>query len=147
MASPSPVPFPSLLVVKNGLKILARTSAGIPVPVSPIRIITLFPEALFEVDTVNSPPSGMASFALFARLRRICSICDSIAFILTPSHPVSRSITTSSGKTSEIISETFLTMRSISMILNSCSLFLLYPRRPCVSDLPDSASSTSLSAR
>ena len=33
---PSPVPSPTGLVVKNGSKIFARTSAGMPGPVSPI---------------------------------------------------------------------------------------------------------------
>ena len=38
MVSPSPVPWPVGLVVKNGLKIFSMTSGGMPLPLSLTRI-------------------------------------------------------------------------------------------------------------
>ena len=43
MDRPSPVPSPAGLVVKKGLNIFSFTSAGMPVPLSRIRISTLLP--------------------------------------------------------------------------------------------------------
>ena len=40
MLSPSPVPLPGSLVVKNGSNTAAMTSGGMPVPVSLTSIIT-----------------------------------------------------------------------------------------------------------
>src|SRR5271165_1378895 len=80
MLSPSPVPLPASLVVKNGSKARAATSGGIPVPVSEISKPTKSPEfavcsgaplgcaALLKVRMRNSPPPGIASRALIARL-------------------------------------------------------------------------------
>ena len=40
MLKPSPVPLPTALVVKNGSKMRSTTSAGMPMPVSAISILT-----------------------------------------------------------------------------------------------------------
>jgi hypothetical protein len=48
------VPSPAGLVVKNGLKIFAFTSWGIPVPLSRIAISTLLPRSRVEALIVGS---------------------------------------------------------------------------------------------
>ena len=65
MASPRPVPCEPL-VVKNGSKILSRTSSGMPTPVSLTRSSTR-PSAL-RVSSVSVPPWGIASTAFRMRL-------------------------------------------------------------------------------
>jgi hypothetical protein len=52
--SPRPVPSPAGLVVKNGLKIFAFSSSGIPVPLSRIAISTLSPRSRVEALIVGS---------------------------------------------------------------------------------------------
>ena len=87
VARPSPVPFPVLLVVKNGSKILGRTSGAIPQPLSLTARQTNTPgrasgfrfaasPSSWQTDVlmVSCPPLGMASRALTTRFRRICSI-------------------------------------------------------------------------
>ena len=49
---PSPVPSPAGLVVKNGLNIFSFTSAGMPVPLSRMRISTVSPLWLHHADVV-----------------------------------------------------------------------------------------------
>ena len=75
VARPRPVPLPSGLVVKNGSKICACTSGDIPVPVSVTAMLDHEPvaSAMARVLIRNSPPRGMASRALIARLRSACS--------------------------------------------------------------------------
>src|SRR5580692_3423986 len=51
---PSPVPSPAGLVVKNGLNIFSLTSAGMPVPLSRIRISTVSPRLLVVALTTGS---------------------------------------------------------------------------------------------
>jgi len=88
VASPSPVPWPLGLVVKNGSEARAATSGGMPVPVSLTRRRTYRRGArpgfvlayarstsTFSVSSVSVPPSGIASRALTARLSRTCSSC------------------------------------------------------------------------
>src|SRR3954469_5602415 len=50
---PSPVPSPAGLVVKNGLKILSVSSAGMPVPLSRTRISTAPPISLVEARSTG----------------------------------------------------------------------------------------------
>src|SRR2546423_1240825 len=66
MESPSPVPSPAGLVVKNGLNIFSFTSRGIPVPLSRIRISTLAPRLLVVALSVGSKPSSPDSLRLVA---------------------------------------------------------------------------------
>ena len=70
--SPSPVPSPAGLVVKNGSKIRSRISGGIPTPVSrtsttarprpSVRVLT-------RISLRSVSPSGMACAALSSRFR------------------------------------------------------------------------------
>jgi hypothetical protein len=81
MLSPSPVPWPMGLVVKNGSNALAMTSPLIPVPVSVTQSDRYCPGGmscfraayasshLLAVSTVMRPPLGMASRALMHGLR------------------------------------------------------------------------------
>src|SRR6266550_1505745 len=76
--SPSPVPFPRF-VEKNGSKIRAMSSSGIPSPVSRTWIWTASrPKTSVSVPapacvaTVIVPPFGIESAALSRRLRRTC---------------------------------------------------------------------------
>ena len=63
MCSPSPVPTPCGLVVKNGSKILAAISGGMPGPVS----------AIADLDLVAQPPRADFEPALAVhRLRSRC---------------------------------------------------------------------------
>ncbi len=61
--SPSPVPSPAGLVVKNGLNIFSFTSGGMPVPLSRMRISTVSPRffvaALKRRLKVSSPVSDL----------------------------------------------------------------------------------------
>ena len=78
MASPSPVPLPSSLVVKNGSNTRARSSGGMPAPVSATSITTAGrPPGSSPGRTrgVSRPPSGMASAALVNRFRNTCRSC------------------------------------------------------------------------
>ena len=81
--SPSPVPRPGALVVKNGSKIRSRTSGGIPPPVSLTSITSHSVAAGWPGSRPTSsrrrdrrkrsaPPSGIASRALTARLVNTC---------------------------------------------------------------------------
>src|SRR5262249_55293109 len=54
MESPSPVPSPAGLVVKNGLNIFSFTSGGMPVPLSRIVISTRSPRFLVAAAMVGS---------------------------------------------------------------------------------------------
>jgi hypothetical protein len=71
---------------KKGSNTCARTSGFIPIPVSATRISTYGPRSAWSAserslgpklrsrtDTTSSPPCGMASRALIARLRRAAS--------------------------------------------------------------------------
>jgi hypothetical protein len=51
MDNPSPVPSPAGFVVKNGLKILAWMSGGMPIPLSRMRTSTL--SSRFRVAAFN----------------------------------------------------------------------------------------------
>ncbi|QEL16825.1 hypothetical protein PX52LOC_03798 [Limnoglobus roseus] len=86
VARPRPVPLPGPLVVKNGSKILACTSAVIPHPVSVTLSKTYAPACMFgwvaaypassstfRVSIVSRPPPGMASRAFTAKLITTCS--------------------------------------------------------------------------
>jgi hypothetical protein len=69
--SPRPVPTPTGLVVKNGVNSRARTSGGMPVPVSAISTTTC-PSGATPVVTVIvcvGVPLGIAWAALTTRLR------------------------------------------------------------------------------
>ena len=85
VASPSPVPLPTSLVVKNGSKTRAITSGGMPVPVSLTRRRTQRATpcssslSTASVATINCPPCGMASRALTARFNITCSIIEGSA--------------------------------------------------------------------
>src|SRR3990172_4421663 len=70
IASPSPVPLPTPLVVKKGSRTLARCSGGIPDPVSWTRISTC-PEVESAVIRTSPSPS-IASRALVTRFRITC---------------------------------------------------------------------------
>jgi hypothetical protein len=78
--SPSPVPLPNSLVVKNGSKIWSSTSGAMPVPVSATvsttygpgrasgsRRASASPSTRFTAVISSRPPSGMASRALTHR--------------------------------------------------------------------------------
>ena len=52
--SPRPVPSPAGFVVKNGSNILSRTSRGMPLPLSRMRISTLSPRFLVAASRVGS---------------------------------------------------------------------------------------------
>jgi hypothetical protein len=79
-AGPSPVPLPTSLVVKKGSKTRSRISGGIPQPVSVTDTSTYDPgkhpatapssRTTFRVSISSTPPSGMASRAFRAKLRR-----------------------------------------------------------------------------
>ena len=60
------MPLPTPLVVKNGSKACARTSADMPGPVSPISTTTPSPSA--RADTRSVPLPSIASTALSMRL-------------------------------------------------------------------------------
>ncbi len=92
VASPSPVPLPAPLVVKNGSKICVRVASSIPEPVSRTHRHTIGPPAMLGgsvlsgspaltsvVETVICPPSGIASRALMIRFMITCSICPGSA--------------------------------------------------------------------
>src|SRR5271166_292910 len=66
--SPSPVPSPAGLVVKKGLNIFSRTSVGMPVPLSRMRISTALPRSLVVAPTRGSKLSSSAS-----TLRRVAA--------------------------------------------------------------------------
>ncbi len=91
--SPSPVPLPCSLVVKNGSKMRAFTSSVMPEPVSETASWTYAPgvrsgyaavscsrSRTLRVSMVRRPPVGMASRAFTARFRTICSSCVGSAF-------------------------------------------------------------------
>ena len=65
VASPSPVPCPTGLVVKNGSKIRSWVAASMPEPVSVTRTYALTSSRSTERRSV--PPPGMASRALLTR--------------------------------------------------------------------------------
>ena len=67
MSSPRPVPRPTSLVVKNGSKARARTSAGMPGPLSATSTTT-FPSSSTYAETVSVPSPPIASTALSTRL-------------------------------------------------------------------------------
>ena len=69
MSRPRPVPFPTGLVVKNGSNRCARTSAGIPAPLSTTRTTTRCRSRAAVTST--RPPSGTASSALSIRFAQI----------------------------------------------------------------------------
>ncbi len=86
VARPSPVPWPSGLVVKNGSKIRSRVAASIPIPVSLTASRTCGPgrtptcsranassSSTLAVSMVTRPPRGMASRALTTRFMTTCS--------------------------------------------------------------------------
>ena len=66
MLSPSPVPWPTGLVVKNGSKIRSRISGGTPGPVS--QMSTTTGSVSIPVRTVSTPAWPMAATALSIRL-------------------------------------------------------------------------------
>jgi len=59
--SPRPVPSPAGFVVKNGSKILSRTSGRIPVPLSRMRISRPSSRAFVVAVTVGSKPGSAPS--------------------------------------------------------------------------------------
>jgi hypothetical protein len=61
MESPSPVPSPAGLVVKNGLKIFSLTSREIPMPLSRMRISTASPRFRVVARSVGSKSATPAS--------------------------------------------------------------------------------------
>ena len=74
--SPSPVPLPIGLVVKNGSNNRPWISRAIPRPVSAISMIAQpAPSVRVEIEIVWSSvcPSGIASQALTSRLRKTCA--------------------------------------------------------------------------
>ena len=73
VASPSPVPSPTSLVVKKGSKMRSSTPGSIPVPVSLTARRTYSPTVPVSIASV--PPDGIASRALIARLTTTCSSC------------------------------------------------------------------------
>src|SRR5262249_1875147 len=66
MDRPSPVPSPAGLVVKNGLKILSLTSAGMPMPLSRMLISTRSPRLRVTAVSLGSKPSPTSSLRLVA---------------------------------------------------------------------------------
>ena len=79
--SPSPVPSPAGLVVKNGSKIRSRISGGIPPPVSRIST-TAWPRpsvrVLTRISLRSVSPSGIACAAFSSRFRNTCPRRDSL---------------------------------------------------------------------
>ena len=70
----SPIPEPSFLVVKNGMNIRSIISSGIPVPLSRMRMETLFPvDADTSRLTCGSSRPETASAAFLIRLMMTCS--------------------------------------------------------------------------
>lgn len=65
---PSPVPSPVGLVVKKGLNIFSRTSGGIPLPLSRIRISTVSPRFL-----VAALSTGSKAASPFSALRLVAA--------------------------------------------------------------------------
>ena len=109
------MPLPTSLVVKNGSKILAITSGGMPQPVSSTSISTYSPAAtpdpdsfrlsrslMLRVRMASVPPSGMASRALTARLMITCTNCVLSALTYQRSRPdrILRSIFSPSARLS-----------------------------------------------
>src|SRR5439155_333623 len=103
-----PVRRPAGLAVKNGSTILRRVSSSIPTPVSPTYRQTYSPGAgapqascrssvsvARAVSMRRTPPFGMASRALVARLKRICSVACTSA--RASGRPVLPAITTSTS--------------------------------------------------
>ena len=72
--SPSPVPTPTGLVVKNGSKMRERISGGIPAPVSLTSTITwsCTERSFTRISLRSGCPAGMACAALISRLRNTC---------------------------------------------------------------------------
>ena len=84
VARPSPVPPASPRVVKNGSNARARTSGGIPAPVSAtVRATAAGASPTGAADAVAMvtvpPPGGIASRALVVRLRSTRSNCRASA--------------------------------------------------------------------
>jgi hypothetical protein len=63
---PSPVPSPEGLVVKNGLNIFSLISAGMPVPLSQMRISILSPRFFVVAESNGSKPSSASAFRFVA---------------------------------------------------------------------------------
>src|ERR1700677_1196920 len=66
MDRPNPVPSPAGFVVKNGLNIFSFTSAGIPVPLSRMRISTLSPRFFVAAVSGGSKPSPASALRFVA---------------------------------------------------------------------------------
>ena len=66
--SPSPVPLPAGLVVKNGSKIFDRSSSLIPAPESDTAKPTMASPAAHERTRMLPPAGSSASAALLTRL-------------------------------------------------------------------------------
>src|SRR5262249_34478515 len=65
IGSPSPVPSPAGLVVKNGLNIFSLTSGGMPVPLSRMRISTVLPRFLVAALRTGSKVPSPAPILRF----------------------------------------------------------------------------------
>ena len=70
MHSPSPVPLPMSLVVKNGSKIRSRISGGMPTPLSPIVTTTQSPAVRVVMCTSPLAGSGRSAIASLAFVSR-----------------------------------------------------------------------------
>src|SRR6266545_475198 len=112
VARPSPVPFPTGFVVKNGSKARCRVASSIPSPVSSTARHTNSDAdpgpstsrcaSLIQLQLVSSrstPPSGIASRALFTRFSRICSIACPSAETSGRSSSANTSSSMSAGRT------------------------------------------------
>ena len=83
MASPSPVPSPSVLVVKNGSKMRSKRSGGMPGPVSRIASSTV-PSGLTVAVTLTRPTPRIACAALRSVLKITCWSCPGRASTSAP---------------------------------------------------------------
>src|SRR5437868_4177637 len=82
MERPSPVPSPGGWVVKNGVKIFAFTSAGMPVPLSRMRISTLSLRLFVAADNAGSKPLAASLPRLLVALKPFAMILSRTRVIL-----------------------------------------------------------------
>ena len=68
---PRPVPSPAGLVVKKGLNIFSRTSGGMPVPLSRMRISTRSPRLRVAATRAGSKPSPCLRLAFRRRVKAV----------------------------------------------------------------------------
>ena len=133
---PRPVPLPDSFVVKNGSKIRATVAGSIPPPVSRNDSLTCGPgcagrcsaanlasRSTSRVSMARVPPVAMASRALTAKFRMICSICT----VSASTWPMSAPRTDSSSMSSPIRRRSIGSMAEITTFRSrtSCRMICL----------------------